>query len=200
MDERSRRTVGHYEANADRFWEGTKDHDVSQNIEALIAAIGKPAPLRILDFGCGPGRDLVDWKSRGHMPVGLEGSASFVRMAKEKSGCEVLHQDFLSLSLPANSFDGIFCNASLFHVPSAELPRVIRELRASLVKGGALLCSNPRGNSEGWNGERYGSYLEADRWREMFAGTGFEEIDCYYRPKDRPRSEQPWIVLVFRAV
>ena len=199
MDERARRTLGHYEANAERFWQGTRDHDVSQNIDALISAIGRPAPLRILDFGCGPGRDLMALKALGHTPVGLDGCASFVRMARQNSGCEVLEQDFLSLSLPEKSFDGIFCNATLFHVPSAELPRVIGELRAALVPSGVLLCSNPRGKSEGWYGERYGCNFEIDRWREAFAGSGFVEIDHYYRPKDQPRESQPWLVMLFRA-
>jgi SAM-dependent methyltransferase len=198
MDERSRRTLGHYEANADRFWEGTRDHDVSQNIESLIAAIGKPGPLRILDFGCGPGRDLRAWKALGHSPVGLEGCARFVEMART-TGCEVLHQDFLALDLPSARFDGIFANASLFHVPSAELPRVIGELARSLVPEGVLLCSNPRGNSEGFYGDRYGCNFDLDRWREIFRGSPFVEIDHYYRPKNRPRAEQPWIVTLWRT-
>ncbi len=199
MDERIRRTLGHYEANADRFWEGTRDHDVSQNIDALLEAIGRAAPLRILDLGCGPGRDLKALTDRGHTAVGLDGCESFVVMARRFSGCEVLHQEFLSLALPPLSFDGVFANASLFHVPSAELPRVIGELRVSLVPNGVLLSSNPRGGTEGWYGDRYGCNFEIDRWREAFAGTGFAEIGHYYRPKDQPRERQPWLVTVWRA-
>lgn len=199
MDERVARTLGHYEANADGFWEGTRDHDVSQNIDALVTAIGRPAPLRILDFGCGPGRDLKALTERGHVAVGLDGCESFARMARRVSGCEVLHQDFLSLALPPASFDGVFANASLFHVPSVELPRVIGELSVALVPNGVLVSSNPRGSSEGWYGERYGCNFELDRWREAFAGSAFLEIGHYYRPKDQPRDRQPWLVTVWRA-
>ena len=46
-------------------------------------------------------------------------------MARSYSGCEVLHQDFLAMALPESRFDGVFANASLFHVPSRELPRVL---------------------------------------------------------------------------
>jgi SAM-dependent methyltransferase len=198
VDERTRRTLGHYETNAARFWEGTRDHDVSQNIDALLSAIGRPAPLRILDFGCGPGRDLEALAERGHLPVGLDGCEGFVAMARQR-GREVLHQDFLSLDLPARSFDGVFANASLFHVPSADLPRVIGILLRCLVPGGVLLSSNPRGASEGWYGERYGCNFELDRWREIFAPTGFIEIDHYYRPKGEPCAQQPWLVTVWRA-
>ena len=57
----TRKTLDHYDGRADAFWEGTRDHDVSQNIEALLSELSVPAPARILDFGCGPGRDLADW-------------------------------------------------------------------------------------------------------------------------------------------
>ncbi len=82
-------------------------------------------------------------------------------MARTFSGCEVLHQDFLALSLPPNHFDGIFANASLFHIPSKDLPRVLGELRAALRPSGVLVCSNPRGDDvEGWSGDRYSCFFE----------------------------------------
>ncbi len=119
-------TVNHYDQRAEIFWRDTRDHDVSQNIQALLQAIVGTPPFRILDFGCGPGRDLKAFKDLGHEPVGLDGSARFAAMARDFTGCEVWHQDFLTLQLPAEYFDGIFANASLFHVPSQELPRVLR--------------------------------------------------------------------------
>ena len=80
-------------------------------------------PFAILDFGCGPGRDLKAFKDLGHEPVGLDGSARFAAMARDYSGCEVLEQDFLRLDLPAGRFDGVFANAALFHVPSSGAAR-----------------------------------------------------------------------------
>jgi SAM-dependent methyltransferase len=122
-------------------------------------------------------------------------------MARESSGCEVLHQDFLALSLPAARFDGVFANASLFHVPRAELPRVLGELHAALKPRGVLFSSNPRGeDSEGWNGDRYGSYHSLESWRALVTAAGFEELAHYYRPAGKPRSEQPWLATVWRRV
>jgi SAM-dependent methyltransferase len=195
----SRRTLRHYEANAESFWVGTRDHDVSQNIEALLSAITEPPPLRILEFGCGPGRDLKTLVAHGHEPIGLDGSASFVEMAHEYSGCEVWHQDFLELHLPPAHFHGVFANASLFHVPSEHLPRVLVELRDTLKPGGVLFFSNPRGaNEEGWSGDRYGCYFDIERWRALIMSAGFHEIDYYYRPAGRPRNEQPWLAMTWR--
>lgn len=195
----TRRTLGHYAGAADRFWEGTRDHDVSQNIEALLDALEGDGPHRILDFGCGPGRDLVRFVDLGQEAVGLDGAEEFVEMARAHSQCEVLHQNFLALDLAPASFDGIFANASLFHVPAQELPRVLGELFAALVPGGVLFSSNPRGgNDEGWNGERYGSYHDLESWRAFILGVGFEEIRHYYRPPGRPRAEQPWLASLWR--
>jgi SAM-dependent methyltransferase len=193
------RTLAHYEAGAGRFWEGTKDHDVTQNYAALLDNLEGAPPFTILDLGCGPGRDLAHFRSLGHEAVGLDGCHSFCVMAREYSGCEVLEQDFLALDLPQARFDGVFANASLFHVPSLELPSVLGELHAALKPRGVLFASNPRGkNEEGWHGDRYGCYWDVDRWRALVVAADFEEITHYYRPAGKPREEQPWLASVWR--
>jgi SAM-dependent methyltransferase len=111
----------------------------------------------------------------------------------------VWHQDFLALELPTEYFDGVFANAALFHVPSQELPRVLKELWATLKPGGVLFSSNPRGNNEeGWNGECYGVYYNLERWRGLLLGSGFVEIIHYYRPAGLPRAQQPWLASLWR--
>ncbi|WP_035828723.1 class I SAM-dependent methyltransferase [Janthinobacterium sp. RA13] len=193
------RTLAHYDASAEQFFEGTRDHDVSQNISALLAAIGKPAPLAILDLGCGPGRDLKAFTAMGHHATGVDGSARFVEMARAYSGCTVWQQDFVDLDLPAAQFDGVFANAVLFHVPSAALPGVLRALVACLKPGGVLFSSNPRGqNQEGWNGARYGSYHDEATWAAYLQAAGFTLIEQYYRPPGLPREQQPWLATVWR--
>jgi len=122
-------------------------------------------------------------------------------MARAHSGCEVWEQDFLQLHLPPQHFDGIYANASLFHVPARELPRVLRELHAALKPNGVLFASNPRGqNEEGWNRGRYGSYHDLEAWRAFMAGAGFTELEHYYRPAGLPIEQQPWLASVWRAV
>jgi SAM-dependent methyltransferase len=194
-------TIAHYDERAEDFWQGTRDHDVRQNIEALLRHVPGAPPFRILDFGCGPGRDLAAFRALGHEPVGLEGSPALAAMAREHGGCEVWEQDFLALSLPAGRFDGIFANATLFHVPSRELPRVLRELRAALGPEGVLFASNPRGNNEeGWNRGRYGAYHDLETWRAFVTAAGFLELEHYYRPPGLPREQQPWLASVWRRV
>ena len=193
------KTLEHYDDRAAEFWEGTRDHDVQQNIDALLRHIRSAPPLYILDFGCGPGRDLAAFRALGHEPIGLEGSPRLAAMAREHSGCEVWEQDFLALKLPAGRFDGIFANASLFHVPSQELPRVLSELHTALKPDGVLFTSNPRGgNEEGWNRGRYGAYHDLESWRAFLERAAFSELEHYYRPPGLPLEQQPWLASVWR--
>ena len=192
-------TLDHYERYAEQFWEGTRDHDVSQNIAVLLAHISCEPPFTILDFGCGPGRDLMQFKNRGHNAIGLDGTRNFAEMARAHSGCEVWHQDFLKLDLPEAHFDGVFANACLFHIPTQELPRVLRQLHATLKPDGVLFASNPRGdNQEGWVAGRFGAYHDLEAWRRYMSTAGFSEIMHYYRPEGAPRERQPWLASIWR--
>jgi len=199
LREVSRVTLQHYESSAASFREGTRDHDVSQNVDALLRGLDSPPPHAILDLGCGPGRDLATFRALGHEAVGLDGALPFVEMARAATGCEVLHQDFLALDLAEARFDGIFANASLFHVPTQELARVLGELRAALRPRGVLFCSNPRGHGEeGFRGGRYGAFHDHETWARFVTGAGFVAIEHYYRPAGLPRERQPWLATVWR--
>ena len=201
MKEISALTLEHYNRHAEDFREGTRDHDVSQNIDALLGAIQGEAPFTILDFGCGPGRDLKTFAALGHVAIGLEGASRLVAMARADSGAEVWEQDFLNLDLPPRRFDGIFANAALFHVPGQELPRVLLQLHATLKPRGVLFASNPRGNNEeGWHRGRYGVYHDLETWRRYLCAAGFSELTHYYRPPGLPRAYQPWLATVWRKL
>ena len=176
-------TIAYYDRMAEAYWDGTRDHDVSQNYTALLDAIENDPPYSILDLGCGPGRDLHHFRSLGHNAVGLDGSKEFVAMARAYSGCEVLHQNFLAMVLPERRFDGVFANASLFHVPSQELPRILLELRETLRPRGILFCSNPRGNNEeGFSDGRYSCFFDLDTWRNYVRSAGFFEVGTLLPP------------------
>ena len=192
-------TLEHYNQRAEDFWEGTRDHDVSQNIAAVLRYIEGERRFTILDFGCGPGRDLKTFAERGHKAIGLEGAEHFVAMARAHSGREVWRQDFLKLALPEKYFDGVFANAALFHIPRQELPRVLLELHACLKPGGVLFSSNPRGhNEEGWNHGLFGVYHDLETWRRYVSAAGFVELTHYYRPAGLPRANQPWLASAWR--
>jgi len=196
-------TIAEYQATAAAFKSGTWDHDVSQNREALEAVLPRN-PGKILDLGCGPGRDLVYFKQQGHTVIGLDATPAFVEMAQQVSGCLVLNQSFLSLDLPKETFDGIFANASLIHVPQAEMVRVLKDLQAALVPGGAIIMSMVRGDREGFiarpTGYRYTASWEYETLAPCVEQAGFEILRYYYRPPGLPCEAQSWLVLVARKV
>lgn len=199
LDHIASQTLAHYDERAEDFWKGTRDHDVSQNIAALLRHIDGDPPLTILDLGCGPGRDLKTFTDLGHTAIGLEGAPQLAAMARTYSGCEVWEQNLLALDLPAARFDGVFANAVLFHVPTDELPRVLRTLHGTLKSTGVLFSSNPRGEGqEGWNRGRFGAYHDLETWRRHMTAADFAELEHYYRPAGLPRDQQPWLASVWR--
>ena len=201
LDHIAASTLAHYDARAEDYWQGTRDHDVSQNIATLLRHIERAAPLSILDLGCGPGRDLKTFSELGHKAIGLEGAPQVAALARAHSGCVVWEQNLLALDLPTAEFDGVFANAVLFHVPSAELPRVLLALRATLKPGGVLFSSNPRGQGqEGWQGGRFGAFHDLAAWRRYMAAADFTELEHYFRPDGLPREQQPWLASAWRAV
>jgi len=192
------KTIRHYDASPQRFWEKTKDHDVTQNYQHFLDNIQTDSPFNILDFGCGPGRDLKYFSNLGHNAHGLDGCAAFCKMAEDYSQCKVFHQNFLEIDLEKNFYHGIFANASLFHIPKEEFLNVLSTFNEILVDHGILFSSNPRGQEECLNETRYAHLMELPEYKLYVEQAGFELIDHYYRPDGVPEDERRWLACVFR--
>jgi len=159
---------------------------------------------KILDLGCGLGRDLIAFQQMGYKVTGLDATPAFVEMAKQSAGCEVWQQRFLGLELPSNNFDGIFANASLIHVPSAEMLRVFKHLHQALSDRGVLLMSMVRGDREGFSerptGYRYVTGWEYQSLKPKLEAAKFQILHHYYRPQGLPIEECSWLVMVARTI
>ena len=139
-------TIEDYTAVAEGYAAGNMGHDVSQNLNAMLAPLRDRAPpLDVLDVCCGSGRDLVALQSLGHAPVGLDGVKAFCDMSRALAGVEVWEQSLTALDLPAARFDAVFCNACLCHVPRAALPETLRHLAGALRPGGVLFVCSAHG-------------------------------------------------------
>lgn len=203
MEPHEQITIAEYQLTAEDYRIGTWHHDVSQNRNALIAAMNK-SDGKILDLGCGSGRDLVAFQEMGYQVTGLDATPAFVEMASQIAGCEVWQQSFLSLDLPSKTFDGIFANASLIHVPSVEMLGVLENLHQALSKNGILLMSMVRGDREGYSerptGFRYVTGWEYESLKPILEAAKFQIIDRYYRPQGSPIEECTWLVMVVQKI
>lgn len=190
-------TLRDYDRAAEEYWAGTKEQDLSADYDWFLSFLKGGGPFDLLDLGCGPGRDLVQLRRRGHRVVGLDGSAAMVALARRQAGGPVLHQNFLSLRLGAERFDGIFASASLFHVPPEALPEVLLRLHRALRGQGVLYALNPRGRGQSsWAGGRYCTYHSLAAWRRLVKAAGFRELGFARRPVGVHRAHQRWIAWI----
>lgn len=138
-------TLEFYQKNAQSFAESTLNVDVSPlyvEFEPLLPASGK-----ILDAGCGAGRDLKYFKDKGFDVIGIDASENLVDIAKRESNCEVYCKTFEKIEWQ-NEFDGIWCCASLLHVAKEDQVAVFSRLCKALKKGGLLYVSFKYGSDE----------------------------------------------------
>jgi SAM-dependent methyltransferase len=109
----------------------------------LLSAL--PRGSRVLDVGCGSGRDLLWLRRRGFVMTGFERSEGLAALAESQSGCPVIRGDFRTFDFSTLSFDGLLLVAALVHVPHDELEGVLQGILEALRPGGALLLSLKKG-------------------------------------------------------
>ena len=199
-------TVADYAQVATGYAQGNMDHDVSQNISAFLR--DRPAPLDILELGCAGGRDLATFSRLGHRATGVAGSEAFAAIARATApAAVVVVQNLLDLEAARGAYDGVYANAVLFHLPRAALPALLRKVFAALRPGGVFFASNAHGfgeDKEGWTRGRtaatrsYVCWLSERSWCDLCEAAGFECLELYYRPPDRPRPQQPFLATAWR--
>lgn len=110
-------------------------------IKKTLSSLSTQSKLRLLDFGCGSGRDSLFFKSLGFTVTPVDGSVAMAQATHELTGLEVICSDFLSFSPQAHSFEAIWACASLLHLDYPSLKIVLARLLNSLVLGGTMYVS-----------------------------------------------------------
>ena len=154
-------TIEYYNNEADRFFESTVSVDFSKIQEQFLKYV-KPGG-RILDLGCGSGRDSRAFLERGYEVVAVDGSRELAKIAGAYIGQEVIVADFREFE-PEGTFDGIWACASLLHLPKGEIAAVMRQMAAHLAEGGCFYASFKYGE---FQGERNGRHF-TDMTEESF--------------------------------
>lgn len=194
-------TVATYESVADRYRERHADrsviaHLVDRFLESLADA-GHDEGARILDAGCGPGWESATFAERGHDPVGVDLTPTFLRVAREEApGVPLARMDMRHLGLESDAVDGVWACASFLHVPREDAPGTLGEFRRVLRDGGVLQLSVKRGE-----GEQVGAGYEGDdRLFTLYRSKELRELaeDAGFRV-DRVDGDETWIQLTARG-
>ena len=185
------KTIEYYDNNAAQFCGGTITADMNECRDRFTAYL-KPGQ-KILDAGCGSGRDIIAFRKAGFEADGFDASAEICRIASENTGLEIRQQRFEDLEGTAE-YDGIWACASLLHVRRQDLSDVLKKLRRLLKKGGVLYVSFKYGDGETERGGRYFNNLSEEKLAKILQSAGFEIKEIFVTQDVRAdRPGEKWV-------
>ena len=188
-------TLAYYDENAADFASSTADVEFSE-IQRRFEALLSPG-ARILDFGCGSGRDAKHFLDAGFDVTATDGSAELCRLAEQRIGRPVRCELFQELS-DIETYDGIWACSSILHLPKAELAGVFGKMLAALKPGGIIYTSFKHGTFEGMRNGRYFTDFTEASFRKFIAGIPGVRIKQVWTTGDvRPgRQDEQWLNLL----
>ncbi|MCU6179625.1 class I SAM-dependent methyltransferase [Enterobacter roggenkampii] len=184
-------TLHYYQNHAQEFFDGTVNVDMTPLYEAFTQRL--PHGARVLDAGCGSGRDAKAFHEMGYEVDAFDASSAMVTLAKQHTGLPVQLMTFSEIDGKAQ-YDGIWCCASLLHVPSSELPAVMQKLADALKPGGVWYVSFKYGNGERVQGERRFTDLDEEGLRMGISNITDVAITSLWVTKDyRHERSERWL-------
>ena len=187
-------TIDYYNQNAEAFVQGTLYADMHEHYNRFLPYL--PEQARILDLGCGSGRDTLFFLKQGYSVVPVDGSMEVCKEAERILGFDVRCLRFEDLDYH-NEFDGIWACASLLHVPKADIMTVMNKVAEALKPNGVLYASFKYGSGEGIKGERFFNYYKEDFIDSVLPGAGFICKEYWVSNDVRPdRQEEKWLNLI----
>ena len=181
-----RSTLEYYEERGREFVEETREY----SMEALLAPFLELVPEggRVLDWGCGSGRDSLAMSRIGYRVTSVDASEAMCEATRGLLGpdADVRHETFAELREPGG-YDGIWACASLLHVKPSEMPGVLANAREALVDGGVLYCSFKLGSDVGYRHGRWFTDMDEEGLRKVLGDASFEVIRIWLSPDMRDR-------------
>lgn len=190
-------TLDYYEENARAFARSTREADMSLARQAFLSRI--PAGGRILDFGCGSGRDTKAFLDLGYEAEAADGSPALCREASAYTGLEVRCMRFEDLDAE-EAYDGIWACASILHLKKEVLGKVFASMARALKGEGVLYASFKYGTFEGLRRGRHFTDFTEETFAAFLASVPVFETEETWISRDvRPgRDEEKWLNLLLR--
>jgi SAM-dependent methyltransferase len=189
-------TLHYYQNHAQDFFDGTVNVNMTPLYKAFTRHLAPGA--RVLDAGCGSGRDAKAFQEMGYQVDAFDASSAMVELARQHTGLPVQLMSFSEIDDKAQ-YDGIWCCASLLHVPSSELPAVMQKLADAIKPGGVWYVSFKYGNGERVQGERRFTDMDEVGLRGLLAVVSGVEIGSLWVTEDnRPGRDEVWLNGVLR--
>ena len=187
----SDQTIHYYDTHAEEFVAGTENADM-QECRGRFLWYLKP-DQKILDAGCGSGRDVIAFLKAGYEVEAFDASPEICRIASEKTGIEVKQLRFEELK-GENRYDGIWACASLLHVKPEDLPDVLRRLHRLLKPEGVLYASFKRGAGVRDKDGRCFTDLTETECRDLLVEAGFSVKELFITTDVRAgREDEKWV-------
>jgi SAM-dependent methyltransferase len=187
-------TRDYYDDNSEAYRERTRGCDLTALYDGFLSRLSPGA--HILDAGCGPGRDAAAFLRRGFRVTAIDASAAMVALATEATGQPARLLPFQSVEY-RDEFDGIWANASLVHVPRAEIEDVVARLVRALRPGGVLHVSVKVGDGEriAADGRFFCDYTEATLGALLTRHPSMHVVSMERSPPQRPQADaREWLM------
>lgn len=191
-------THQYYHKYATTYFNTTVNSDVKVLYEHFLRYVSKGA--KILDLGCGSGRDIRAFLDMGYEVDAIDGSKELARLASEYTGIRVKCIDFNQLN-EISIYDAVWACASLLHVTSQDLPSIMIRIRNTLKPSGVVYASFKYGDFEGIRDDRYYTDMTHDRFAEVLnKSSGFSIIEEWYSDDVRAENNIVWYNVILRKV
>ena len=190
-------TIQYYDEHAVEFYNGTVTADMKELQNRFLTYLPKHG--KVLDAGCGSGRDSKSFLEAGFQVEAFDASEKLCTFAEKLIIHPVRCLCFEEMDY-VNEFDGVWASASLLHVSKKELPGILVRIHQSLKKDGILYASFKEGCKETKKGERFFSNYSREEICEVFKEKGlFDIIECFTTSDVREnRDDELWINIIVR--
>lgn len=197
--EETKTTIEYYNNNAEQFVDTTKGVDFANFQMHFLSKL--PHGGKILDFGCGSGRDTRYFLNQGYRVVAIDGSERLCKLASEYTGISVKNMLFQELA-DVESYDGVWACSSILHLPYDDLKEVMKKIATALKEQGIFYTSFKYGTFEGKRNGRYYTDMSEEKFADLVKVIPVFEMEEQWVTTDvRPeREEEKWLNVMLRKI